>query len=58
MTNNNETPINESTVNETAIVPAAAGNEIVANFASASGAMYCSFSPETDDDRAVLYNME
>ena len=54
MTINNDTPINESTVNETAIVPAAAGNEIVANFASASGAMYCSFSPETDDERAVL----
>ena len=56
MTINNETTINESTVNETAIVPAAAGNEIVANFASASGAMFCSFTPETDDDRAVLYN--
>lgn len=55
MTNENTTP-NETTVNENAIVPAAAGNEIVANFANSTQAVYCSFTPETDDDRAILFN--
>ena len=49
-------PENTETVNENAIVPANAGNEIVANFANSTGAMFCSFQPKTDDDRALLFN--
>lgn len=46
-----------STENETAIVPTTApDNAIVANFANTSGALYCSFKPETDADRAILFN--
>ena len=52
--NTNET--NETLVNENAIVPANPGNEIVSNFSNSTGAMFCSFQPETDDDRALLYN--
>ena len=48
--------IDETNVNENAIVPAGAGNEIVSNFANAAGTMYCSFTPQTDDDRALLFN--
>ena len=47
---------NETLVNENAIVPANPGNEIVSNFSNSTGAMFCSFKPETDDDRALLYN--
>ena len=53
--NTNET-INETAVNENAIVPATAGNEIVSNFANVGGSMYCSFQPQSEDERAVLFN--
>lgn len=52
----NTNEINETTVNENAIVPATAGNEIVSNFANTSGSMFCSFQPKSDDERAVLFN--
>ena len=52
----NETITNEANVNENAIVPANPGNEIVSNFANSTASMFCSFKPESDDDRAVLYN--
>lgn len=53
--NTNET-INETAVNENAIVPATAGNEIVSNFANVNGSMFCSFQPQSDDERALLFN--
>ncbi len=57
MTNTNETPINETISNETAVVPAGNdNNDIVANFSTAAPSMFCSFVPKTDDDRAALYN--
>lgn len=46
-----------STENETAIVPTTApGSAIVANFANSSGVLYCSFTPENDAGRAILFN--
>lgn len=50
--------LNETNVNETAVVAASpeVGNEIVANFANTSNAMWASFNPETADEKALLFN--
>lgn len=41
--------------NETALIPTT-DNAIISDFTNASSGMYCSFVPQTADEKALLYN--